>query len=91
MVEIKTLGELNKEGMEAYCRGCYSDNSECPKCFWNTEKWLKLPDTQTNPKDLGDMINATIAIQQETGVNLLPYPCEKVNNVHFQSREEDKP
>ncbi len=30
-------------------------------------------------KEKEEMINATIAIQKETGVNLFPYKCEKIS------------
>jgi predicted metalloenzyme YecM len=32
----------------------------------------------TTNKEKEEMINATIAIQKETGVNLFPYKCKKV-------------
>jgi len=38
--KAKTLAQLNPEGKEEYCRGCYKKETECPKCFWNAEQWV---------------------------------------------------
>jgi hypothetical protein len=45
--KAKTIGEINKEGKESYCRGCYTDSVEdCKKCFWQTEKWVPLEEAK---------------------------------------------
>jgi len=38
--ETKTSAELNPLGFDQECRGCWEKESECPKCSWNTERWV---------------------------------------------------
>jgi hypothetical protein len=40
--QAKTRAELNPEGKEQACRGCYKPQNECPECFWNADKWVSL-------------------------------------------------
>jgi hypothetical protein len=66
---IKEICRFCKQKFHENSGSFYSGNFVCNNC---------VDIMATALKDREEMINNTIAIQKETGVNLLPYKCKRI-------------
>ncbi len=82
-MKIKTLGELNKEGKEAHCRGCYKKEVECLTCFWQTEKWVPWEEAQ---KEILNLKGEIVDLQKEVE-HWKHLSCEKSDN-YFELKDK---